>query len=69
MYFSLAMKHRIGIKEEKNGFYSIKLNGDVIAYGLSKDQASFYYRGIMKGIQASSSAKIILEDSIFDIFH
>jgi hypothetical protein len=62
------MKHRIGAKEDTQGYISILLNGRVIAYGLDKDQASFYYRGAMTGIEETGN-KVILEDSIFDIFH
>lgn len=62
------MSHRIKVTEDNKGFYSIELNGHTKAYGLTKDQAAFYYRGIMMGIEEADN-KIILDDSIFDIFH
>jgi len=61
------MKHRIGITEDKNGFYSIQLNGRIISYGLTKDKAFFLYRGIAWGIDEAGD-EVILEDSIFEIF-
>lgn len=60
-------KHRIGAKK-KNGLYSIELNDRTVAYGLTKEEASFCYRGIMLGIE-EANGKVILDDSIFDIFH
>ena len=62
------MNHKIGAKEDAQGYYAIFLNGRAIAYGLNKDQAFYYYRGMMTGIEETGN-KVILEDSIFDIFH
>jgi len=62
------MQHKIGAKEYKNGYFSIQLNGQTIASCLTKDQALFFYRGMMNGIEQIGQ-KIILEDSIFALFH
>lgn len=61
-------ENTIAVKEDKNGFYSIELNARTVAYGLTKEEASFYYRGIMLGIE-EANGKAILNDSIFDVFH
>jgi hypothetical protein len=44
-------KHRIDIKEDKNGWFAVTLNSRVIAYGLEKEQASKLIDGIAIGIQ------------------
>lgn len=62
------MTHRIEVKENDKGFYSILLNGRTKAYGLTEEEAGFYYRGIMVGIE-EANGKVILDDSIFAIFH
>lgn len=62
------MTHRIKAKEDDKGFYSIWLNGRGKAYGLTKEEAGFYYRGIMVGVEEANN-KVILDDSIFNIFH
>lgn len=62
------MKHRIAVQEDSRGFYNVRLNGRVIGYGFTKEEASFYYRGIMTGIE-EAGGKVELDDSIFAIFH
>jgi len=62
------MEHKIGAKEDAQGYIAILLNGRTIAYGLDKDQASFYYRGIMHGIE-EAGGKVFLEHGIFEIFY
>lgn len=62
------MNHTISAKEDTKGYISIHLNGRTISYGMTKDEASTYYRGVMTGIEETGH-KVILEDSIFDIFH
>lgn len=61
------MKHRIEIKEDKNGFYSVCLDGRVKAYGLTKDQAQFFYQGISHGIE-SENGTYEYTQSIYEIF-
>ena len=62
------MEHLIQVKQDRHGFYSVKLNSRVIAYALTKEEASFFYRGIMLGIEEAGD-KVFLGDSIFAIFH
>jgi hypothetical protein len=45
------MTHRIELKEDKNGYYTVNMNGRNIAYGLTKDQADFYIRGMEQGFE------------------
>ena len=45
------MTHDIDIKEDKNGYYIVTINGRVLAYGLTKDEADWYIRGIEFGIE------------------
>jgi hypothetical protein len=47
------MTHNIDIKEDKNGYYTVMINGRGIAYGLTKDQAGWFIRGIEFGIEES----------------
>ncbi len=62
------MKNTIAIEEDNKGFYAVYINGRNLAYGLTKEEAGWFYRGIMHGIEHVGQ-KVELDDSIFDVFH
>lgn len=59
------MIHEINIKEN-NGFYSVILNNDVIAYGMTKDQADWHIRGIEMGIKRCGKT-FVRDDNFYEV--
>ena len=39
--------HRIELKEDKNGYFTVNMNGRNSAYGLTKDQADWFIKGLL----------------------
>jgi hypothetical protein len=40
------MTHRIELKEDKNGYFTVRMNGRDSAYGLTKEQADWFIKGL-----------------------
>ncbi len=57
---------KLKIQLERNGYLAVWLGDSVLAYGLTKEQASLFCNGVIHGAEKSHGCKIELDDSFFE---
>jgi hypothetical protein len=58
--------HRIELKEEKNGYFTVNMNGRDISYGLTKEQADWFIKGLSIAF-AETGARVDKNDEFYEI--
>ncbi len=59
---------KISVKEEKNGYFAVLIDGHSRAYGLTREQADWFMRGINHGIDLADGRNLEYTDSYYE-FH